>query len=216
VRGAAGRGSIVGDSHPDGSARGLVQLTAGQTEFALGDGSLMQMMRTLHDGRLQQGIVQLPDGAGISSGLMQYMETSEQVTCVICVATLVDEDQILAAGGYIVQLLPEAHQGPLMLMTERLNDFPAIETLIGASDFSPRQLADEILFGMPFTPTEETEVRFDCNCSQVRVVAGLSTLQSSVIQGLIDEGGLLDISCDFCGKSYQVAPEQLRGLLKSN
>src|SRR5690349_4952069 len=52
AKGAGGRGTLLADSHPDGSARGLVQLGAGGgTEpFTLGSGSLLQLMRTLPNG----------------------------------------------------------------------------------------------------------------------------------------------------------------------
>ncbi len=216
VRGADNRGSMVADSHPDGSARGLVQLKEGQSELSLGPSAVLQMMRTLYNGQLHQGIVELPQSAGISGGIMNYMQTSEQITCVTAVSTLIGREGVHEAGGYVVQLLPEAHVGALMVMTERLSEFASMESILASDEFTPKLLAEELLYGMPFMQTDESPLRFECNCSLVRVVAGLATLQSSVIKGLIDEGKVLEISCDFCGKHYEVMPEQLRGLLKSN
>ena len=48
---------IVADSFPDGTTRGLVHLRNG-AEVVLGERSVLQMMRTLHTGQIQQGIVQ--------------------------------------------------------------------------------------------------------------------------------------------------------------
>jgi molecular chaperone Hsp33 len=212
---AGSTGSLVADSHPGGATRGLVQLATGHEQVRLG-GGLLQMLRTLHDGRIQQGIVEIPPEGGVSAGLMRYMQTSEQIVAVVAVGTLLHAGRVIEAGGYVVQLLPEAREGMLAVMTERLADFPPIEDVLGSPAFTPSLLADELLYGMPYTRMEESSVRFECNCSQVRIIAGLSTLNSAEIQGLIAEGGTLDIACDFCHKGYQVSPEQLRGLLHSN
>src|SRR6185503_8406827 len=80
LKGAGGSGSLVADSHPSGKTRGLVQLAGNATEIAIGPGAIMQMMRTLPDGKINQGFVEMPDGnASISRALMEYMQTSEQV-----------------------------------------------------------------------------------------------------------------------------------------
>jgi len=216
VKGTGHRGTLVADSHPGGATRGLVQLPKDAPEIHLAGGHL-QMMRTLHDGRLQQGIVEIPShSSGISEGVMRYMQESEQITCVVSVGTLVHGDKILEAGGYVVQLLPEIDESMLAVMTARLSEFPTIEAFLSEEAFSPQWLLDELLYRMPYTQTEQSSVRFECNCSQVRVIASLATLRPEDIQGLVNEGGPLDISCDFCGKEYQIAPEQLRGLLRSN
>jgi len=216
VKGAGHRGTLVADSHPGGATRGLVQLPRDQQELHIAGGHL-QMMRTLHDGRVQQGVVEIPSPSGsISEGVMRYMQDSEQITCVMSVGTLVHGDRVLEAGGYIVQLLPEVDENMLAVMTMRLSEFPSIETLLIEGQFSPRTLMDELLYRMPYTQTDESDVRFECNCSHVRVISSLATLRQEDIQGLINDGGMLQISCDFCGKDYEVAPEQLKGLLRAN
>lgn len=215
VRGKDASGTMVADSNPGGTARGLIQLAKGKPEIRVA-GGFLQMMRTLHDGRIHQGIVEIPTDAGVSAGMMRYMQVSEQIVSVVSIGTLVHGDRILESGGYIVQLLPEAQEGMLAVMTERLADFPAIETLLQSPEFTPAHLIEEILYRMPYALTEQSALRFECNCSLVRVIAGLATLKADEIRSLVEEGGVLDISCDFCGKGYEVSPEQLRGLLKAN
>jgi molecular chaperone Hsp33 len=48
------------------------------------------------------------------------------------------------------------------------------------------------------------------------VLAGLATLDRGEIQSFIDDGQVLEIACDYCGTEYQVAPDQLRGLLSAS
>ncbi|HYP89588.1 MAG TPA: Hsp33 family molecular chaperone HslO, partial [Polyangiaceae bacterium] len=137
LKGAGGSGSLVADSHPSGKTRGLVQLATGKSQVEIGSGAIMQMMRTLPDGKINQGFVEVPGAGGISRALMEYMQTSEQVVSMLAMGTLLDEERVSAAGGYLVQLLPEAPRGPLMVMTERLKDFESIDAQLKDEHFTP-------------------------------------------------------------------------------
>ena len=216
LRGAAARGRLVADSHPDGMTRGLVTLPRGGGELALGGDATLEMMRSLPNGALHKGVVEVPLEGGVSTALMAYMQTSEQVASMIAVATVIRGDEVVSAGGYIVQLLPELDEGPLMVMTERLKDFQNVDHLVSMDGFTPDLLLSELLYGMPFTRLEESPVQFGCNCSQVRVVMTLSTLPRGELEELIEKGEILEIACDYCRTEYHVAPAQLRGLLEKS
>ncbi len=203
-------GSLVADSHPNGDSRGIVNL-GGSREVTLGPGSLLQVLRTTTKG-VQQGVVQVPQGADVSGALMAYMQDSEQVASVIAACTLMEGDS-LRSGGYFVQLLPEAERGLLMVMTERLASFPPLETLLANEGLTARELLEEILFGMPFAVTAETAVRFGCNCSLERLLGSLATLPKSEIAEMIEDGKPLEIKCDGCGKQYVVTPAELLPML---
>ncbi len=214
LQGPRGRGSIVADSHPDGAVRGLI--THGKSgALELGPGSVLQMMRTLPNGHVHRGVVEVPSAGGISAAVMGYMQDSEQVLSVISVGCHIENGEIAVAGGYVVQLLPEVSEGVLMVMTERLKEFPSVEQLLGAADGSPASLAEELLWGMEFTRLDETPVRFECQCSDVRVLTSLATLPRAEIEALMHDGTPLEIGCDYCTRQYQVEPEQLRGLLEA-
>ncbi len=215
LKGAGKSGSLVADSHPSGRTRGLVQVKPGG-ELGLDGGAVIQMMRTLPSGRVAQGIVELPSGGGISQALMEYMQTSEQVVSMISVSTVLEGDQVVAAGGYMVQLLPEVGRGPLMVMTERLRDFESIDERVGEADFSPEGLLDQLLYGMPFTRLEESSVGFECWCDELRVVSAIATLPKADVEHLLEGGEVLEISCEYCKHEYRIAPARLRGLLEES
>lgn len=173
------------------------------------------MMRTLPSGHVHKGVVALSGNGGISEAIMAYMQESEQVTSMLSVGCLVEDGNVISAGGYIVQLLPELTEGPLMVMTERLKDFVAMEPLLNGESFKPAALMQELLYGMEFTQLEESELRFQCQCSQVRVLASLATLTKPDLEELLSDPRALEIACDYCRNEYRVAPEQLRGLLEA-
>lgn len=216
LRGAGTSGTLVADSHPTGKTRGLVTRPEGGRGPELGPGALLRLMRTLHDGRLQQGVVEVSSG-GISDALMTYMLVSEQVTTMVAVSTAFGEDgAVRSAGGYLVQLLPGAQRGPLMVMTERLEEFRVIDDRVSHPDFSAASLLGELLYAIPSTPLGESDVRFECWCSHVSVMSALSTLPRPELQSMLEEGKVLEIRCDYCNLDYRVAPAELRGLLTSS
>ena len=209
---------IVADSFPDGTTRGLVQLRNG-TDVALGQRAVLQMMRTLHNGQIQQGMVQASETGGISGALMEYMQASEQVISFAAVGAVTGDDGEISAGGYIVQLLPEASEGPLMVMTERLKDFPSIQDLLAKNEASPEHLLSEVLYGMPYDEVGRGTLRFECRCSEERLLATLLSLPRADIRELvtgINPGEVLEIDCDYCQRHYRISPERLRGVLDEN
>jgi molecular chaperone Hsp33 len=214
LKGSGGSGSLVADSHPSGKTRGLVQLTEGANEIDVGPGAIMQMMRTLPNGKINQGFVQVPDSGGISRALMEYMQTSEQVVSMLAMGTLLDEaGRVSAAGGYLVQLLPEVGRGPLMVMTERLRDFESIDAQLREPGFTPSALLEELLYGMAYTRLDESQVGFECWCNELRVVSAIATLPRPDIEHLLSGGEVLEIACEYCKREFRIPPARLQGLL---
>ncbi len=210
------RSRMIADTHPDGMTRGLVQIASDWTDFPIAERGLLQVARTLHNGALHQGVVQVPSSGKIADVFMGYMQESEQVTSMMAVGCLFDGSTVRAAGGYLVQLLPGADPSMLAIMAERLEDFRNIEPLLANGQSSPRQLIDEILYGMPFEQVAEREVRFGCNCSTERVTAGLASLPRTEIESFVADGQVLEIRCDYCHREYRINPDTLRGLLAAN
>lgn len=217
-------GYLLGDSHPSGKTRGLVSGQVAENGFEMKN-ALLQMVRTLQDGRMQQGVVAVPDHAGVSEGLMAYMQESEQITTMIVVGTLFEDDlpeegdaapKVKVCGGYLIQLLPGVGRGPLAIMTERLEDFRNIDPMLLSESFSPKALADELLWGMPYTELEQSSFDYDCWCSRASMLGALAGLAREEVQELVSGGQVLEISCDYCHREFRVTPAELQGLLESN
>ncbi len=218
VRFADEAGQLVADSHPVGWVRGLLQKgTEDATPNLQMPGATLEMMRTLPSSDLHRGIVEVPAGGNLSEAFMRYMQLSEQIVSMISLGSAL-EGSNPAAGGFVVQLLPEASEAELAMetMTTRLESFVDIRDRLRASNASPKQLIEQIFEGMPFTWLHESDISFGCQCSDLRVMTTLSVLDRSDIQHLVDEGEPLSIGCDYCGASYVVEIAQLQGLLSSS
>ena len=118
----------------------------------------------------------------------------------------------------MVQLLPEAAEaeGALKKMTARLAAFQDITDRVLSFNGSPTALVDDLLEGMKHTQLHESEVRFGCNCSQVRVMTSLSTLGRDEIEEMVKDAEPIELSCEYCRKSYRIEPAQLQGLITSS
>lgn len=211
------RSRMVADTYPDGTTRGLVQMPKGREEITVAQRGMLQIARTMHNGSIHQGVVAVPTGStSLSAAFMSYMLESEQVVTMMAVGVHLVAGEVAAAGGYLVQLLPEVGEGPLMLMAERLKDFESIDPLLARGEATPEWLLAETLYGMPYTKVGERSVRFGCTCSPERLTASLATLPRADLEEMLAEKKVLEVQCDFCRRDYRVQPEHLKGLLAEN
>lgn len=210
---AEGKSFALGDTIGGGSVRGLLRIEP-NASFDLGPDACIRVMRTLHDGRIAQGIVHAPENGGVAGALMAYMQQSEQVDSMVAIGVRFDGGAIVRAAGYMVQLLPEVGKGPLAIMTERLEDFRDLAPLLAREDFTASWLVNELLWGMPYERTGTSPVQAACWCDRLRVIGAIASLPSADIRELSESKEALDISCDYCGRNYSIAGQELRGLLR--
>ncbi len=215
IQGAGGEGTLIADSWPDGGTRGLCRA---KSPVVFGEGARMQVMRTMPNGAMHQGIVEVSREHRVSGAVMNYLLESEQVTSALGVASVVSGDEVLIAGGYVVQLLPECTEPPLAVMYERLrHDFADLARVLVEVDGDPDELVAEILHGMDYTRTMQfDDLDFRCRCSSERVLASLATVGKTELEDMIRKAEPLSITCDYCQQEYEVQTEMLRGLLSAS
>ncbi|MFC1641694.1 Hsp33 family molecular chaperone HslO [Myxococcota bacterium] len=216
LRGGHHSGALIADSHPSGQVRGLVQLAPGLSTIDTGQGATLQMMRTLANGALHQGVAEAPAGGGLSEALMAYMQTSEQVTSVASVATCWAEPDRVVAGGFVVQLLPDASQEALRAMIERLDRFGSLPSQLVRSEFGAAFLLDKLLHGVAFSQVGVDSVRYQCWCDEIRMMSALASLKRDELVELAATSEPLEITCDYCGREYCFQPTGLQGLLEQS
>ncbi len=205
---------LVADAMPDGSNRGIVNPGSTDTVIRSGGDTTMQVSYTMRNGALHQGLVNVPAGSDLSDALMRYMQQSEQTVSVISVTAVADgADGLAVAGGYVVQLLPEAERPALRAMTRHLDELDSLDRLLSGPVTSSRELVSRLLLGFEHAELADSPLCFGCTCSEERVLSGLARLGPDDVASLVGSDAPLEVRCDACGQRYEIDPDDLRAFV---
>ncbi len=174
------------------------------------------------------GTIALVDGE-IADDLTAYYFISEQQSSAISLGVKVDVDYtIAAAGGMIIQMLPNAAEESIDALEAMLEKLPPITTLVeeavsenhGKSDEGVLQaMMDRIFAQMPEEYQVETlefkEMRWHCDCSEERLEKVLMTIGEKDLTDIIEEDGQAELVCQFCCKKYHFDKEHLERILEA-
>ncbi|SHF08633.1 molecular chaperone Hsp33 [Seinonella peptonophila] len=140
-----------------------------------------------------------------------YFTTSEQTPSSVGLGILVQREQILQAGGYLLQVLPQATDETISRLEERISQLTSITDFYQQGG-SPEKLLEHIL-GENLNFLSQTEVTFSCRCSNESVANMLRSLGKKEIQSIIDEIGYAEVTCHFCNEKYHFDQTQLLQLI---
>lgn len=149
----------------------------------------------------------------IAEDLTYYFATSEQVPSSVALGVLMNKDNtVRQAGGFIIQLMPGAPEDMISRLEERLKEITSITTLLNLGN-TPEMILQYVLGEFGLEINDKRETRFHCNCTKSRVEQALVSVGKKDIQEMIDEGKPIEVSCHFCGRSYEFTVEELKELL---
>jgi molecular chaperone Hsp33 len=153
--------------------------------------------------------IQLISGE-IGEDLTYYYTKSEQVPSSVGLGVLVDKDSsVKAAGGFIIQLLPETPEETISKLESNLNSLGSVSRLIETGK-TPEELLDIVLEGFSYDITQVTEVEYKCNCSREQTLEIVNTLNSDEIKQSLEEDGYVEVTCHYCNESYRYNEEYLK------
>lgn len=216
-------GIILVDSNAKGEVRGYVSNP--QVDFeanehgkldvrrAVGTTGTLTVVKDLGLRDFFSGQVPLVSGE-LGEDFTYFFATSEQVPSSVGVGVLVNpDDTILAAGGFILQLMPGIEEAAIVKLEERLKTIPPISKLIERG-LTPEEIVEE-LFGKEHVKVLETmPVKFQCSCSKERFSDAIVSLGEAEIRDMIEEDGKAEAHCHFCNERYQFSKDELEQLIK--
>ncbi len=225
IEGGGPIGRILVDSNAKGEVRGYVSNP--QTHFDLNQQGKLDVRRAVGtDGMLTvvkdiglrdyfTGQVPITSGE-LGEDFTYYFSTSEQTPSAVGVGVLVNPDNtILAAGGFIIQLMPGTEDETITKIEKRLSEIPPISKQI-ESGLSPEELLIEVLGKEEVKFLEKMPVSFTCTCSKDRFGNAIIGLGKTEIQEMIDEDGQAEAHCHFCNEKYHYSKEELEELKKES
>lgn len=152
----------------------------------------------------------------IAEDLANYYFYSEQTPSIISLGVLVDTDlSIKSAGGIFVQVLPGITEEEFDQLQNIANNLRPISELINEGK-SPEEILEEYFSELEPEILEKHEINYKCDCSRDRIRTGLVSIGNKDLLEIIEEDKEAEVICDFCGKVYHFAEEELREMLKES
>lgn len=159
------------------------------------------------------GLVPLVSGE-IAEDFTEYFATSEQKPTVLALGVLVNKDGTQSAGGYMINLMPDATENEITKIEEALSKAPSISELLSESK-SLSEIAKIVTGDENIELLEDNlEIKYDCDCNKEKFEKGLISIGKDDLNKIIEEDGKAEIVCQFCNKKYNFSKEELENLLK--
>lgn len=215
-------GFIVADADGKGNVRGYVQNPNIQLERnelgkidvrgAVGTSGSLTVVKDLGLRDFFTGQVELVSGE-IGEDFTYYFTTSEQVPSAVGLGVLVNPDHsILAAGGFIVQLMPNASENTIAQLEDNLQKLTPVSTMV-KNGLKPEQILQEVVQEGSLQILETVPVHFHCGCSKERLAVALMSLGKTELVQILEEDGQAELSCHFCEEKYHFNQKDLQDMI---
>lgn len=150
----------------------------------------------------------------IGDDLTKYFAVSEQTPSVVGLGVLVDIDySVKEAGGFIIQVMPEATEEDISLLEENIKLVTSVTDML-SDGLLPENILEILLRGFEFEITQKRDTKYFCNCSRERVERALISIGEKELTDIIENDKKSQLTCHFCDKVYDFSEEELKTLLK--
>lgn len=159
------------------------------------------------------GLTPLVSGE-IAEDFTEYFAKSEQIPTAVALGVLVDKNGVKSAGGYIVQLMPDATDKDIAKLEENLKNIAPISKLL-EEEKSLEEIA-ELICGEEnlLILGEDLNPEYKCDCKKSRIEKGLISLGKKELEDIINTDGKAEVECRFCKEKYEFLKEDLEELIK--
>ena len=177
---------------------------------ALGKDGQLTVMRSYGFGEPYIGRVNLVSGEVAEDFAMYYLE-SEQTPSLCALGTLVGEE-ILSAGGVLIQAMPGCSEELLDALEIRAELFSAVSQML--REMTLEEIAEGCFRGLEPEILEEIPLTLQCDCSREYIERVLLSMGAAELRDIIEKQHGCEVSCHFCRKHYAFTGEELNRLLE--
>lgn len=211
--------SVYAESNFDGQVRGYCPCS--QYEAPQG-GDLLNLGKALGQGTLSvtrhlpfqrqphHGTVKMVTGE-IGDDIAHYLHQSHQIRSVVSLGVFLDTFGMpRAAGGVLIEVMPGVEEEVVDLLQSNSQKVKVPVSKMLLDGAKPADLLSTYLEGIPFTSIpHEHEIRYHCPCTVERVKRALTTFGESGLNDMIKEDKQAEVTCQVCGKQYQLELDEL-------
>ncbi|WP_298028532.1 Hsp33 family molecular chaperone HslO [uncultured Dysosmobacter sp.] len=222
IKGGGPLGTVLAVSDNQGNVRGTVDQPQvdlplrpdGKLDVgaAVGCDGTLTVIRDLNMKEPYVGSVGLLGGE-IAEDLAAYFVESEQIPTACGLGVLVDRDQsVLAAGGYLIQLLPGAGEDVIAKLEGGIMAAGSVTGLLTEDD-GAESLLRRVMSDFDLEILESSPIEYRCYCSRERMERALVSLGPDELRAIIDQQGGAELCCQFCDNVQRFTEEDLEKLL---
>jgi len=216
INGGGPAGTIIVVSDSDGNVRGYVQNPSadlpnrpdGKLDVGgvVGKNGMLSVIKDFGESAPYRGASELVSGE-IAEDFTAYLAISEQIPSACAFGVLVDTDRsVLAAGGYIIQLLPGAPESIAAAMEKNVSAAGAVTNILRGGNAG--LLLGVVMGGFSPAVIERRRVCYRCSCSRERIFDALSGLDRRELDDIRVSGAPVEVTCQFCDMVYSFSPEE--------
>lgn len=217
-------GKVVVDATSNGTVRGYVENpqlelplnSLGNLDVgaAVGTNGYLHVTADNGFGRQHTSTVELVSGE-IGEDVNRYLVSCHDAGSVLIVGVHLSRNGVEAAGGMLVQLLPDHTEETICKLENNLASFGTFTFLMRRG-----MGLDEILRrGLQGFDIEELSQRqsvsFDCQCSKERFIQALKVLDKQDLIKMAEKGEEAEGRCQFCNAVYYVPCDNLRAIAQA-
>lgn len=160
------------------------------------------------------GQVEIQTGE-VAEDLAYYFTVSEQLPSAVGLGVMVDTDSsVKHAGGFIVQLLPDAPEDVIELLEKKLANLEPVTTMM-EQGMTPEDMLSYIFEGVDVEFTERHDVEFYCDCSKEKVKRALAAISDKDLQDIVNDDEDIEVKCYFCNTAYKFSIADIKDILSS-
>ena len=219
----------------DGPIRGIVAIASGAGQVRGYVGSPMLGHELTLPEAVGKGAVQIvknhPDWPRPYNGITAvrhgdidrdvgiYLAESEQRSCALAAATAFNGILCTAAGGYLIEQLPDVSPETVSLVQENLTRLvekdgsDKLPTGLLLSGVTPLEIAETVLDGLDMQPLQQIDPKLVCECTEERLFRSLRLLPRKDVEDILEKEERIEARCEFCGKVYKMEADELRDRL---
>lgn len=199
---------VLGEADEQGNLRGMVgearvdvpHRPDGKLAVGAAVGSGFLRVHREQPGGSYDSQVELVTGE-IGDDLAHYLAQSEQTRSAVLLGVLGRPSGVAAAGGLIVEVLPDAGEESIARLEANLAGVAGVSHLVEEGGVD--QVLATVLAGLDLELREERPLFYRCRCDRERLRRHLERLSAEDLESLREETGSLDAECAFCGEVYR-------------
>lgn len=218
IKGGGPIGTVLATSNSDGIVKGYVTNPDVEVEDyqngklnvagAVGNTGTIKVIKDLGLKEPYNGEYEMVSGE-IAEDFTYYFTVSEQTPSAVALGVLTKPDEVEEAGGFIVQLMPDATEETISTLEKNISDLKSITQML-SEGMTPEDMMEIVLDGLNPSVLYKKEVGFECDCSKERVATVFVAIGKDELADIIEKDKGAEVGCQFCNSKYIFDEDELR------